>query len=381
MQPHSDRGHAKRPPSGVARWGSCAASINMEENAPPEGANPYADWGTRCHEIAERYLLTGIWLEDAEPEQWEVAKVYTEYCLKLPGITAVEAEVSLGHFGLPDIYGTADFIVHRDKTLTVVDLKAGIGPVSAVNNGQLMIYALGAAGKDLLAYDTIKMVIVQPRCEPQIKEHTLTVDELLGWFKDYLIPAVEATKQDDPPFCPGEEQCRWCRAKGFCKAYADYISQLAVVEFKDFVPPKPTSLSDEQLAQIVEHGATIEKWLKAVRTYAKDYMSGGGLIPGFKMVTGRKGNRTWKDEEAARKFLIRKVGKEELYDYKIKSPAKIEALLKGSKHQAALQNYTENKPGSPTIVPESDKREAITSTAQLAFADFAQPASSGSTET
>ena len=215
------------------------------------------------------------------------------------------------------------------------------------------------------------MVIFQPRPNPAypISESIITPAELLVWATDELIPAVWAAKELDAPFKPSEKACMWCRHKPKCPAAYERTVALAQVEFKDFSPPKPTSLSDEQLAQIVRHGAEITKYIKAVSEYAKAHMEQGGLIPGYKLVPGRRSARKWIDEEVARKFLIRKVGKDNLFDFKIKSPAKIEQLLKGGKH--SIDGLTEQKAGSPTIASEDDKRDAIISTAALAFQEFA----------
>ncbi len=46
---------------------------------------------------------------------------------------------------VPDGFGTGDFVIIADGTMEICDLKYGKGvPVSAVNNKQMRLYALGA---------------------------------------------------------------------------------------------------------------------------------------------------------------------------------------------------------------------------------------------
>ncbi len=361
---HAERDHAPCSPSGFAKWGNCGAALPLEETLPPEGPKPYADWGTKCHELAEAFLLTGKWPEGAEPEQYDVAKVYTDYCQSLQGTGAPEAKVTV----TSECYGTADYICDSGDTLEVVDLKAGISPVSAQNNGQGMIYLLGAAGDNLLSYKELKFTIIQPRVSPAPDTFTIDPFELLAWKEDVLLPAIANSRSGKAQ--PSESACQWCRAKPICTAYSERVTALAQQSFAKFQPKDIATLTPEQMGQIVPHLPEVRRYLKDLEDYVKNYMTGGGIVPGLRLVQGRRGARKWKDDETARKFLIRKVGKAELYDYTLKSPAKIEKILKSQKSKHTIDDLVEQKPGSPTIALESDKRPSISSGAEIAFKDI-----------
>jgi len=369
LSKHEERTHAKLSPSGFAKWGYCPLSLALEETLPPEEEKPYAEWGTARHEEAEAVLTRNADLPKDE-EAAMVVKVYTDYCKSLGGSPQiVEGAVSLASYGLPEIHGTADFITEVDRVLHIVDLKAGVTPVVAENNGQLKIYALGAATADrLLYYEKIVMTIVQPRVSPQISTVELTPFELINWLENTLKPAVERTKQPHPKANPSEKTCQWCRAKPICKAYSERVTVLAQQSFDEFAPRDLTSLTPEELSKIIPHLGEIEKYLKALKAHAKSFMEQGGLIPGFKLVQGRK-SRKWRNEEEAKKFCLRKIKKEDAYEFKFRSPAQIEKHLKNTKHAGALKELIEVKPGAPTIAPIDDKRPAIVNGAVLAFKD------------
>lgn len=69
---------------------------------------------------------------------------------------------------VPDGFGTGDFVIIADGTMEVCDLKYGKGvPVSANNNKQMMLYALGAIAEFNFLYDIqkVRMTIIQPRLD------------------------------------------------------------------------------------------------------------------------------------------------------------------------------------------------------------------------
>jgi len=365
---HSGRNHAKLSPSGFAKWGTCPLSLELEEQMPPEGDKPYSDWGTARHEESEQVLLEKAELPE-DPDARYVVETYTDYCLSLETANSsmVECKVTLASYGLPQIYGTADFIGVVGDTLHVVDLKAGISPVYP-DCGQLKIYALAAATADrLLYFNRVVMTIVQPRVSTTPLHHTMTPFDLVHWLEHTLRPAVRAAEGPAPYAVASEAACQWCRAKPVCKAYDERVTSLAQQSFRDFTPRDIATLTPEELSQILPHIGEIEKYLKALKAHCKSYMEQGSSIPGHKLVQGRK-SRAWRSEDEARRFCLRKVKKDDAYTYKFKSPAQIEKFLIKTKHNAALQELIEVKPGAPTIVKDDDKRTAITSTAALAFA-------------
>ena len=101
------------------------------------------------------------------------------------GTLIVEESLPIDHItGEKEAEGTADAVIVGDDELTVIDLKFGAGvTVSAFENGQLMIYGLGALEKYSLVSDfkRVRMVIVQPRDFGGISEYDMPVEALIEW--------------------------------------------------------------------------------------------------------------------------------------------------------------------------------------------------------
>ena len=116
---------------------------------------------------------------------------------------AIEKRLDLTAY-IPDGFGTADCVMIGEKTLHIIDLKYGKGvPVSAEDNPQLMIYALGAleAYKMLFAIDTVKISIVQPRID-NTNSSAYSVALLRDWGEDVKELANIAIKGEGE-YTPG----------------------------------------------------------------------------------------------------------------------------------------------------------------------------------
>ena len=203
---HSSRQHALLSASGAHRWLNCTPSAKMEEEYENKSSS-YAAEGTLAHEFADRILriksfigkrsVKAIWEKElvelresdlyTDEMEEQVAK-YTEYVLEewvasrkqtQDAILNVEEKVDLTDF-IEDGFGTCDAVIIADGVMEVIDLKYGKGvKVSAVDNPQLRLYALGALYAYSILYDvnTVKMTIVQPRLD-SIYSETITADAL-----------------------------------------------------------------------------------------------------------------------------------------------------------------------------------------------------------
>ena len=93
---------------------------------------------------------------------------------------------------VPDGFGTSDVVILSEGVIEIIDLKYGKGmPVSAHQNPQMGLYALGAyAAYDLLYdFDRIRMTIVQPRLD-SVSTVEIFVEELLYWADNVVLPAA-----------------------------------------------------------------------------------------------------------------------------------------------------------------------------------------------
>jgi hypothetical protein len=144
--------------------------------------------GTLAHEVAEAIARCGGYAsyDDIPMEMLEHAKGYSDYIQELTksddAIVLLEQRVDFSPW-VPDGFGTCDCILIQGDTLTIIDYKYGVGvAVSAVDNPQMKLYALGALNDYGIALDVskVEMHIYQPRIN-NISADSLMVSELLEW--------------------------------------------------------------------------------------------------------------------------------------------------------------------------------------------------------
>ena len=257
---------------------------------------------------------------------------------------------------VPESFGTADCIIVAFDKLYVVDLKYGKGvPVYAENNSQLKLYALGAYLKYALLYNisVIQMVIVQPRLS-NISESIISVKDLLQWAETELKTNAERAFRGEGGFNAGEH-CKFCRAKAQCRARAEknMIVETAVKE--------PALLSNEEIGELLKKAGDLAAWASDLESYALNAALKGDNIPGWKAVNGRS-SRKFNDTDEVFKSLIEKEITEEalLYDRKPLSLTNVEKLISKKVFNEVLADHVITSPGKPTLVQDTDKREAIT---------------------
>lgn len=367
--------HALLGASGAHRWLNCTPSARLEETLP-EKQSDYADEGNLAHDIAELKLRKAF-VEPMKPRtfndrlkklkvhplyQEEMLKhtdTYLDYISKIvhghatAPYVAVEKKVNYSVYA-PEGYGTGDCIIIGGNVLRVTDFKYGKGvPVSAWDNPQMKLYALGAYIEYSFLYqiDTVEMAIVQPRLD-RISEFSMTIADLLAWGES-IKPIARMAYDGIGDYRPGEH-CIFCRAKALCRARSEFYLELE--EFKMMQPPL---ISNEEVGQILGHAQNLAAWVKKLEDYALAECLAGNDILGWKAVRGRS-NRTFTDIDAAFKVLTAN-GIEEvvLYDRKPIALTATEELLGKTRFKELLTPYVNIPPGKPTLVTLSDPREAI----------------------
>ena len=112
------------------------------------------------------------------------------------------------------------------------------------------------------------------------------------------------------------------------------------------------------------------KYQKDLQEWALSECLAGKDVPGWKAVEGRS-VRDWSDmDEAFDKLIKSEMTMEEmLYEKKPLTLAQVEKLIGKKDFQDTVGEFVVKKSGKPTLVKESDKREAITNivTAEEAF--------------
>ena len=138
-----------------------------------------------------------------------------------------------------------------------------------------------------------------------------------------------------------------------------------------FTPPM-RNISDEDLPGILAVLDTAEQWCKDIREYAKSQALNGVRLYGWKLVRGRRGARTFTDEQMVREQLNRAGYDNEVIEkHGLKSVAEIEKIVGKNAFDALVGSYVAQKDGALELAPEDDKRPEY-STANVDFGDMGE---------
>ena len=359
--------HALLSASSSSRWLACPPSARLEARFP-DSQSSYAAEGTQAHALAEGLLKQheedgGVPFVLSGPE-WpkdmlDYVDVYvsivmeklTEARKKTPdAVLLVEQRLDFSPW-VPEGFGTGDAVILSDDTLEIIDLKYGKGvPVSAEDNSQMRLYALGAFNNYGLLYKfkQVTMTIVQPRLD-SVSSQTMELPLLLGWGARAKLVAEKAWRGEGE-YCAGPH-CRFCRAAVRCRKLAEYNLDCLKYEFMD-----ADLMDPEDIVDVLKVEADVAKWLKTVKEYALDQaVNHGEKFPGMKLVEGRS-IRTITDEKGLADKLT-KEGYTDIYKpVEMKGITDLEKVC-GKKNFVKLsEGFVTKPPGRPVLVPEEDKR-------------------------
>lgn len=362
---HSDREHALLRASSAHRWLACPPSAVAAE-AYPDQDTEFTREGTLAHEVAEWVASGKSKTQNLDkgrddgftPEMLEHARSYRAYIDELikgpDAVVLLEQRVDFSVW-VPEGFGTCDCIIIQGDTLTIIDYKYGQGvAVSAEDNPQMKLYALGALNDYGIAYDVqkVEMHIFQPRIN-NISSDTLTVDELMEWAEKVVKPIAQKAAKGKGTYSAGAH-CKFCPHAGRCRTLTKTCTEY--VETHSLRVAVPV-LAPHEVAEVLSMEALVSLWLKRVKAQALDTLLSGGEIPGYKVVEGKLGNRKWSDEMQVAQAL-RDAGytEEDYTTVSILSPAGMDKALGKNKVAELLGDLITRAPGAPTIAPESDKR-------------------------
>ena len=373
MGAKSKPAHAILSASSSHRWLNCPPSALLCADREDMGSS-FAREGTDAHALCE-YKVRRLLGENAESpvenltyydaEMEECAEDYAAYISELIAdakkhcsdpIILVEQRLDFSEY-VPDGFGTGDCVVVADDTLEIVDFKYGKGvEVSAVNNPQMMLYALGALTLFDSLYDItqVSMTIFQPRLN-NLSNSIISKSELLEWAANTLKPAAARAAKGDGEFRSGD-CCRFCKVKAECRKRAEANLELAKLDFA-----QPATLGNTEIADILKKADSLAAWAADIKEYALNQAKKGVKFDGFKLVEG-KSNRKYLDEAAAAK-LVEAAGFDP-YDKTIKGITSMEKLLGKKRFLEILSEYVVKPKGKPTLVPDTDKRLAINAAAE-----------------
>lgn len=365
--------HALLSASAAKRWLNCPPSARLTEKMP-DTSSEYAAEGSLAHALGELKLRKKFEImkksvydkalkelkadEHYSPEMDGYTDVYLDYVSSIAhGFTskpyiAIEKKLNYSCVA-PEGFGTGDCLIMCGGELHIIDFKYGRGvAVSAEDNPQLKLYALGALQEYEMLYDIrdITLHIVQPRTDEGNSSWKISREDLDSWG-ERIKPIARLAFEGKGEFKCGDH-CRFCKAKAICRARADFI--LSEAEFST-LPPE--LLSDDEIGKVLERAQLFANWFSDVENYALKSILDGRTITGFKAVEGRS-NRRITDIDAAFEVL-KESGVDEalLYERSPLGLTALEKLLGGKKKLTELiGGYIEKPQGKPTLVSADDKR-------------------------
>ena len=416
--------HALLSPSSAKKWLGCPASLACEVGIPNESGAAAVN-GTAMHTLSE-YALNAI-KDGHQGRDFDVAKFfapvaservvvrnegkgpmviaadeqpgdvlvtddfvsqvskYVNYCtpiMSAADVVEIESRVSLTRILHPgfelngaklETFGTADFVALLKQpapqdgayTLIVGDLKTGRHKVTAAENKQMKLYALGLLRKYRLSYDisAVKLFIFQPYAGGADEWDTTptALEHFAKFASKQALKALDAYQRGkkcltSADFRPSNDACQWCRFSEKCnakvKAASHTMDEMADIGGLELTPDVLKAEWDK-LPLMRQHIADIEK---AMYTH----LMAGKPMDGLKLVEGRPGNRAWADAD--------KVELETL-DYSdvmhksvLLSPTEAEKVLAKETPMLwkRLEKLITRKPGQPSIAAADDKRPAWT---------------------
>ena len=367
--------HAFLSASASHRWLACPPSAKLCAEVE-EQESPYAQQGTDAHERCQYLVEKALGREVSDPtsdlewydsEMQECAEGYCSFVIEQIAkakehcpdpLICIEQKLDYSRW-VQDGFGTGDCVIVADDTLHIIDFKYGLGVLvtasgeDGTGNSQLKCYALGALDTfgDLYAIKHIRLSIYQPR-RAHVDTFELSTEELLKWADEVLAPTARLAYEGGGEFHAGEH-CRFCRIKATCRKRAAYSLELAKYEFAE-----APSLSSEEIGVILPQIEPLISWAEDIKAYALEQALAGMHYPGFKLVEGRA-VRKFSDEEQ----VIRAVCEAgfDPFEKKLLGITAMQKLLGKNRFDELLSGLIEKPNGKPTLVPESDKRPAISS--------------------
>jgi hypothetical protein len=370
--------HALLSASSSKRWISCTPSARLEATLPEPKRNTkgidFSAEGTLAHTLSEIRLklhynqLTQQEYND-EYESVKAHPIYQTYTKEEQldfeenvdnYVLYVRSQIGDGDTPLfeqrvdfsdwvPDGFGTADVVILSERSIRIIDLKFGKGiPVSATDNSQLRLYALGAYSKFKEKYPNIKDVsytIHQPRLD-SISTDGTTIAKLLDWADYFIKPKAKKAWTGSGEFLPGD-WCQFCRAKAQCRARSDFNVELAKQDFKD-----PPLLSEEEIINVLAKAQDLKTWVNDVEEYALTKAVEENKIPnGYKLSTTVTHRKIVDNELAATVLIEHGLPKEQLWETpKLKSVAALEKIGPKGKVAAWLGDLIVRPDGQPKLV-------------------------------
>jgi len=360
--------HALLSASSSHRWLNCNPAARREREFADRETTAAAE-GTAAHALAEHKLKRRLKLRSERPvsvydtdEMETCTDEYADFVMEQvtkerrrdPDTQVfIEQRLDFSCY-VPEGFGTGDCLIVSRGRIHIIDLKYGMGLlVDSEENPQMKLYALAALKQYEEQYQIkkVKLTIFQPRRE-NVSTWETTVAKLKKWATKELVPKAEKAFKGEGEYCPGE-WCIFCKAAVKCRARAEDKLRLAQSEFK-----MPPLLTDAEIEDVLAKLPDIKKWADEIQEYALAKALAGKEWTGFKLVEGRS-VRKYTDEKAVIE-AANAAGYHDIYKQSLISITEMEKLMGKAEFSKVLGALVTKPQGKPTLVPDTDKRQAIT---------------------
>jgi hypothetical protein len=312
-----------------------------------------------CREI-ERKLIAQIWNGESDPTN-RVWKEQRYWCKVESGPRHTDQ-----HKDQPVLYlhsGQADFVNRRKNIALILDYKTGSGDVpESPKNEQLRDLAV-MVWRTLIGVDEVIVAIVQPLAtySPELCRYTRPE---LEQAEEEMWERVRKSNDPKSPRVAGDVQCKFCKAKGVCKEYAQWAASL--------LPEKPTPLaiamsewSLEQRSAVAEHLPRLRKLLDDAEGFLKAALTADPEgVPGFFLKPGITRETINDPQELFNRFVqsggtleqfMASVG---ITKKKLEEQVRVVTNTKGkalkSKLEEMLQGIVDAKQNAPSLARKED---------------------------
>lgn len=240
-------------PSRAEQWLSCplSAVLSRELRGSYSGCcigqvvstysqteEDFIEQGVLAHKLAqetidylffggEKKLKTSKIIEQAVQVYTNVLQHYVNvnsgnivmFCAEQP--VSIELDEETKKAGIT-CWGTVDAALLTTSSIHVFDLKYGENePVDAMNNVQLMLYAVGLYQANKPLYPSINCIvlhIIQPRQEYKYSDYKLSCEQLMYWFTNTVLPVCHEISKLDINRVMSNPSVETCK-NTHCEAY------------------------------------------------------------------------------------------------------------------------------------------------------------------
>lgn len=207
-------------------------------------------------------------------------------------------------------WGTVDAALLTTSSIHVFDLKYGENePVDAMNNSQLMLYAVGLYQAYKPLYQSINCIvlhIIQPRQEYKYSDYQLSDVQLMSWFNNTVLPVChEISKLDVNRVMsnPSVETCKNTHCEAYECGRCNKCKNWALNQLSSSSSVIPT---DEELREEVRLRSFLNGYMNNSRDMTIEEMKNGRVLNG--VVCESKEVRGMPKDKAGKQAVLDKLG-------------------------------------------------------------------------